>query len=97
MKIKDGRNYDTFTWNDSTYLGKYQIIPGRLADGHPLAAVTLVPESGYRCRAQNVRISWALGSLTFLVGMLALTAVLARRFTMPITQGLEAARSCEQD
>ena len=97
MKIKSGRDYDTFTWNGSTYLGKYQIVPGRLADGYPLAAVTLVPESGYRHRAQNARIGWALGSLAFLAGMLALTAVLARRFAMPITQGLEAARSSEQD
>ena len=97
MKIKSGRDYDTFTWNGSTYLGKYQIVPGRLADGYPLAAVTLVPESGYRHRAQNAHIGWALGSLAFLAGMLALTAVLARRFAMPITQGLEAARSSEQD
>ena len=51
MKIRGGRDYDTFIWNDTAYLGKYQIIPGRLADGYPLAAVTLVPESGYRNRA----------------------------------------------
>ena len=97
MKIKEGRDYDTFAWNDTTYLGKYQIVPGRLADGYPLAAVTLVPESGYRHHAQAARIGWVLGSLAFLAAMLALTAVLARRFTMPITQGFEAARSCEQD
>lgn len=97
MKIKEGRDYDTFAWNDTTYLGKYQIVPGRLADGYPLAAVTLVPESGYRHHAQAARIGWVLGSLAFLAAMLALTAVLARRFTMPITHGFEAARSCEQD
>lgn len=37
MKIRGGRDYDTFIWNDTAYLGKYQIIPGRLADGYPLA------------------------------------------------------------
>lgn len=31
MKIRGGRDYDTFIWNDTAYLGKYQIIPGRLA------------------------------------------------------------------
>ena len=36
MKIRGGRDYDTFLWNDTAYLGKYQIIPGRLADGYPL-------------------------------------------------------------
>ena len=97
MQIKGGRDYDTFTWNGTAYLGKYQIVPGRLADGYPLAAVTLVPESGYRLRAQTARIGWALGSLCFLAAMLALTAVLAHRFTTPITQGFAAARSCEQD
>ena len=97
MRIKSGRDYDTFTWNDETYLGKYQIVPGRLADGYPLAAVTLVPESGYRHRAQTARIGWMIGSLAFLAGMLALAAFLSRRFTMPITRSLEAARSCEQD
>ena len=69
MKIRSGRDYDTFTWNGATYLGKYQIIPGRLADGYPLAAVTLVPEGGYRHRARTARIGWILGSLGFLAGM----------------------------
>ena len=97
MRIRSGRDYDTFTWNGTTYLGTYQMIPGRLADGYPLAAVTLIPESGYRHRAQTARISWTLGSLGFLAGMLALAAALSRRFTMPITQGFAAARSREQD
>ena len=97
MKIRGGRDYDTFIWNDTAYLGKYQIIPGRLADGYPLAAVTLVPESGYHNRAQSARIGWVMGSLGFLVGMLALAAALSRRFSMPITQGFAAARSQEQD
>ena len=26
MRIRSGRDYDTFIWNDTTYLGKYQII-----------------------------------------------------------------------
>ena len=97
MKIRGGRDYDTFIWNDTAYLGKYQIIPGRLADGYPLAAVTLVPESAYHNRAQSARIGWVMGSLGFLVGMLALAAALSRRFSMPITQGFAAARSQEQD
>lgn len=97
MRIQSGRDYDTFTWNDTTYLGKYQIVPGRLADGHPLAAVTLVPESGYRHQVQTARLGWTLGSLGFLIGMLVLAAALSRRFAMPIAQGLEAAKSCEHD
>ena len=97
MRIQSGRDYDTFIWNDTTYLGKYQIIPGRLADGYPLAAVTLIPESGYLHRAQTARIGWILGSLGFLVGMLVLAAALSRRFTTPIARGFAAARSQEQD
>ena len=97
MKIKEGRDYDTFTWNGTTYLGKYQVVPGRLADGYPLAAVTLIPESGYRHRAQTARIGWILGSLGFLAGMLVLAAALSRRFATPIAQGFAAARSPAQD
>lgn len=97
MRIRSGRDYDTFIWNDTTYLGKYQVIPGRLADGYPLAAVTLVPESGYRHRAQTARIGWILGSLGFLAGMLVLAAALSRRFATPIAQGFAAARSQAQD
>lgn len=97
MRIRSGRDYDTFTWNGTTYLGKYQVIPGRLADGYPLAAVTLIPESGYRHRAQTARIGWILGSLGFLAGMLVLAAALSRRFATPIARGFEAARNCEQD
>ena len=97
MRIRSGRDYDTFIWNDTTYLGKYQIIPGRLADGYPLAAVTLIPESGYRHRAQTARIGWILGSLGFLAGMLVLAAALSRRFATPIAQGFAAARSQAQD
>ncbi len=65
MRIRTGR-LDTFTWNGTTYLGQHQVVPGRLADGHPLAAVTLVPENIYRHRAQTARIGWTLGSLGFL-------------------------------
>lgn len=97
MKIKEGRDYDTFTWNGTTYLGKYQVVPGRLADGYPLAAVTLIPESGYCHRAQTARIGWVFGSLGFLAGLLVLAAALSRRFAMPIARGFEAARNCEQD
>lgn len=97
MRIRSGRDYDTFIWNDTTYLGKYQVIPGRLADGYPLAAVTLIPESGYRHRAQTARIGWILGSLGFLAGMLVLAAALSRRFATPIAQGFAAARSQAQD
>ena len=56
-----------------------------------------MPESGYHNRAQSALIGWVLGSLGFLVGMLALAAALSRRFSMPITQGFAAARSQEQD
>lgn len=97
MKIKEGRDYDTFTWNGTTYLGKYQVVPGRLADGYPLAAVTLIPESGYRNRAQSTRIGWVFGSLGFLAGLLVLAAALSRRFATPIAQGFAAARSPAQD
>ena len=92
MRIQSGRDYDTFTWNDTTYLGKYQIVPGRLADGHPLAAVTLVPDSAFRQQERNVRTAWIVGAAVFLLVMLALAAVLSHRFVRPINKSLAAAK-----
>ena len=92
LEVKRGRYYDTFTGGGETYLGTYQIVSGRLADGLPLAAVTLVPEEGYRSYAGLSRLYWILGSLAFLAAMLAAAFVLSRRFAQPITESLAAVR-----
>ena len=90
MTIRHGQNYDTFTCGDETYLGTYQLLPGKLADGHPLAAVTMVPESSYQHYAASVRWHWILGSLIFLLAMLALSLILSHRFAKPIARSLAA-------
>ena len=95
MQIETGKHYDTFTWNGQTYLGKYQVISGRLAGGHPLAAVTLVPESGYQSHARVARLGWTLGFLAFFVGMLVLAAFLSHRFSTPFVRKLEKAKDCD--
>lgn len=92
MTVESGKHYDTFTHGGHTYLGKYQIIPGRLADGYPLAAVTLVPEGGFQRFARTARMYWVLGSLLFLAAMLTLASVLSRRFARPITESLAAVK-----
>ena len=94
LKIKPGRFFDTFTQNGTSYLGKYQIVPGKLADGKPLVAVTMISETGFRRLATHVRISWMLGSLVFLISMLLIATALSRRFMRPITKGFEAMQSC---
>lgn len=90
MRVREGGRYDTFTCGEDTYLGTYQLLSARLADGHPLAAVTLVPEGSFRSYALTVRLGWIFGSLAFLAGTLALSYVLSSRFARPITQGLAA-------
>ncbi len=90
MRVREGGRYDTFTCGEDTYLGTYQLLSARLADGHPLAAVTLVSEGSFRSYARTVRLGWIFGSLAFLAGTLALSCVLSNRFARPITQGLAA-------
>ncbi len=90
MTIRHGHRYDTFTCGSETYLGTYQLLPGKLADGHPLAAVTMVPEGSYQRYAASIRRSWILGSLAFLLVMLALSLTLSHRFAKPIARSLAA-------
>lgn len=90
MTIRHGQRYDTFTCGDETYLGAYQILPGKLADGYPLAAVTMVPEGSYQRYAASVRRSWIIGSLIFLLAMLVVAVTLSHRFAKPIARSLAA-------
>lgn len=92
MNVRSGKHYDTFTCNSGVYLGKYQTVPGRLADGLPLTAVTLVPEGSFRAYERAARTGWVAGSFVFLAGMLALSFLLSNRFAKPITKSLAAVR-----
>lgn len=93
LHAESGKYYDTFSCGSDTYLGKYEIVPGRLADGNPLAAVVLVPESSFRAYEQTSRMEWMIGTLAFLAAMLAAALILSRSFVRPITESIEAVRS----
>ena len=93
LHIKSGKYYDTFTCGGDTYLGKYALVPGRLADGNPLAAVVLVPESSFRAYEQASRMGWILGTIVFLAAMLAAALLLSRSFVRPIEERIAAVKA----
>lgn len=93
MRVNSGKYYDTFTCGDDTYLGRYQIIPGKLADENSLAVVTLVPESSFRTYERTARMGWIIGTLVFLAAMLTSAVIMSRRFAKPITESLAAMKA----
>lgn len=93
LRVKGGKYYDTFTCGSDTYLGKYEIVPGKLADGNLLAAVVLVPESSFRTYEQTARMSWMLGTILFLAAMLAAALLLSRSFVRPIEESIASVKA----
>lgn len=93
LRVKGGKYYDTFTCGGDTYLGKYEIVPGKLADGNLLAAVVLVPESSFRACEQTARRGWTLGTILFLAAMLAAALLLSRSFVRPFEESIAAVKS----
>lgn len=93
LRVKNGKYYDTFVCGNDTYLGNCEILPGKLADGNPLAAVVLVPESSFRAYDQASRMVWMLGTLVFLAAMLAAALFLSRSFIRPITESIAAVKA----
>lgn len=97
MDFKKGAYYNTYTIGGQRFLGLHQALSCKTADGYPLAAVTLLPERGYDQMASSSRATWIVGSLFFLLCMLALALFLSRRFVRPITRSIQAIQDSPTD
>lgn len=92
LHIEPGKYYTTYTDGRESYLGRHRLLDAVTSDGIPLAAVTLVSANAFRSYERGVQSAWLLGSLLFLLAMLAVSAVLSRRFVKPINESLAAVR-----
>ena len=90
MSVKKKDGYNIYAADTEQYFGQHQSLDVTSLSGLPLAAVTLIPQSGYEAQISSTRIRWIIGSLLFLLCMLILTLLLSRRFVQPIKEGLKA-------
>lgn len=97
LHIKEGKYYNTYSDGRETYFGAHRISDAATSDGVPLAAVTLVPEGIFRQQERNARIAWLVGAAAFLLGMLAVAAVLSHRFVGPINRSIAAVKGGTAD
>lgn len=93
MSIKEKGQFNIYTTETQRYFGLHQKLNGKLDSGLTLAAVTLIPETGYDSQASAVRIRWIIGSLVFLVCMLVLSILLSRRFARSIAEEKELTKN----
>ena len=84
LHIEPRKYYTVYADGKDFYLGRHQLLDAVTSDGIPLAAVTLVSANAFRSYERGVQSAWFLGSLLFLLAMLAVSAVLSRRFVKPI-------------
>lgn len=93
LSIEKENFFNVYSSGETRYLGLHQVLEGVTADGMSLAAVTLIPESGYLSFASAARSRWIVGSLAFLCCMLLLARLLSGQFAKPIEEGLRAIRT----
>ena len=92
LHIEPRKYYTVYADGKDFYLGRHRLLDVVTSDGIPLAAVTLVSANAFRSYERGVQFAWFLGSLLFLLAMLAVSAVLSRRFVKPINESLAAVR-----
>ena len=92
LHIEPRKYYTVYADGKDFYLGRHRLLDVVTSDGIPLAAVTLVSANAFRSYERGVQFAWFLGSLLFLLAMLAVSAVLSRHFVKPINESLAAVR-----
>ena len=92
LHIEPRRYYTVYGDGKDFYLGRHRLLDAVTSDGIPLAAVTLVAANVFRSYERETQLAWLLGSVFFLLAMLAAANILSRRFVKPINESLAAVR-----
>ena len=92
LHIEPRRYYTVYGDGKDFYLGRHRLLDAVTSDGIPLAAVTLVAANVFRSYERETQLAWLLGSVFFLLAMLAAAHILSRRFVKPINESLAAVR-----
>lgn len=89
LTVKEGDYYNTYSSGGERYIGLHRLLNCTTVDGHALAVVTLVPESGYRSISASQQLIWVTVSAGFLLAALAAALFLSRHFSQPIVKSLK--------
>lgn len=89
LTVKEGDYYNTYSSGGERYIGLHRLLNCTTVDGHTLAVVTLVPESGYRSITASQQLIWVTVSAVFLLAALAAALLLSRHFSQPIVKSLK--------
>jgi len=93
LRIQQGKEFHTYTGQSGTYLGIHTKLDMNTVGGASIYAVTLVSEACYNSVSAAEGIAWFIGSVLFLVTILAVSVLLSRWFVRPIAQSLAAIQS----
>jgi len=88
LTVDEGRLFYSYQGNNERYLGIHTKLDMKLIGGRDMYLITLIPENHYETAALRERYGWILGSLLFLVCMMAGAVVLSGRFVNPISKSL---------
>lgn len=97
LACRKGTYYNTYSCDGVRYIGLHQLLNCTSADGHELAVVTLIPESGYHSLSMAQRAAWGTGSALFLLAALTVVLFLSRRFVRPILRSLQSAQESPEE
>ena len=91
LTIHQGRYYNEYDTGSGKYIGLHQTLPisrGETEDTVWAAAI-LIPQESYAAYTADIQQTWVLAALGLLLGLLALSFFLSRRFVRPITDSLK--------
>lgn len=91
FSIHQGRYFNTYLSESGQYIGlQTPIIPISKGDTQGLqwAVAILLPQESYAAYNANVRQTWIIAALAFLLVLLAISFFLSRRFVRPIVRTL---------
>ena len=91
LTIHQRRYYNEYDTGSGKYIGLHQTLPisrGETEDTVWAAAI-LIPQESYAAYTADIQQTWVLAALGLLLGLLALSFFLSRRFVRPITDSLK--------
>ena len=95
LQPDQGRFFCTYTGSAGSYYGIHTALREEWG-GEEICMATLLPTEPARGMAMHERLWWIVGAALFAAVMLVFSLVLSRRFVSPISRGLEAIGSNDE-
>lgn len=91
FSVHQGRYFNTYLSESGQYIGLQTPVAISKEDPQELqwVAAILLPQESYAAYSANVRQTWIIAALAFLLVLLAISFFLSRRFVRPIVRSLK--------